>query len=130
MVANKNISGAGSMSGPGNIMGNATNVYSINLSITNGSNNGGIFMSQTLDWIGTVPTEVTDHWTIGVPKTVTISGLSGGNAYLNGQTFNAILTPSQLITWSPQSLEDFITTNSLFGHLTTEFSGFTINWSN
>jgi hypothetical protein len=132
MVANKSISGLGSISGPGNIMGNAGTGYSFNLSTGYIDDNSTMwyFGGTTLTVNNATPAYITSYMPYGQPITLTVSGLTGLESSMNGQQFDVIWTNTQFIpSGTNNTFEDFQYTFGLGGSFAHNHPGFTISWN-
>jgi hypothetical protein len=125
------LTGAGTVTGSGNIMGSAGTIYSVDLTATGGSFAGAYFTYNTMEWYDQAPANVANHWPIGEPRVLTVSGLTGGYSTFNGETFGAIYTGTQLIPYSiydSPGLDNWIQSNGLNG-AQINYPNFTISWS-
>jgi len=132
MVANKNISGAGSISGPGNIMGNATQTFSRSFNIAsanlNDVNYEAIFGSNTLFFNYAFPQYLTDYMPESTPVVVTVSGVQAPNDAMNGQTFNVMRATTTIIDLDG-TFTAFINAFNLIGEHAWSYYDMTWNWN-
>jgi hypothetical protein len=131
MVAPRGIFGAGTVTGSGNINGSALTTYSVDLTATGGSFAGAFFTYSTMEWYDQAPANVTNHWTVGEVKVLTVSGLTGGYSNLNGETFGAIYTGTQLIPYPVNGipgLDTWIQVNGIT-NAQINYPNFTISWN-
>jgi hypothetical protein len=133
--ANKTFTGAGTITGSGNIMGNALQAYSFNFTANN----------QDADFDGVVmtfqnygmPSYITDHMPVGQDVIITISGLTNAGMAFNGMQFHVINSGNSLV---PGAGTGFVPGTdltfpewqynwSLTGNSVLMYDGFTISWN-
>jgi hypothetical protein len=127
--ANKRFTGAGTITGSGNIMGNAVTQYSFNITGL------GVFTGSTLDWFAGTPAYITSHMPVGQPITITISGLDNPGSQFNNMQLAVINTGSQLVpggytvAGTDLTFDQWQSNWALAGQPTEWYPGFFISWS-
>jgi hypothetical protein len=116
--ASKRFSGSGSVTGSGNIMGDAAPTFtrSINISTVNLNDNNadGVFGSGIMTFNYFFPQYLTDYMPESTPVTVTVTGVWSPNEAMNGHTFT-IMRTSQTLVDVDGSFSTFINTFNLSG---------------
>lgn len=135
--ANKRFSGSGTITGSGNIMGNALQGYSFNFTA---NNQNAFFDGVVMDfqsW-GGMPSYIADHMPSGVSTMITISGLTNAGMAFNGMQFNVInnsgmsLIPGEntgFVSGTDLTFPEWQYNWSLTGNTVSMYDGFTISWS-
>ena len=129
--ANKTFTGSGTVTGSGNINGSALTTYSVDLTATGGSFAGAFFTYNTMEWYDQAPANVTNHWPASEGRVLTVSGLTGGYSNLNGQTFGAVNTGTQIIPLGFDGvppLDTWIQSNGIT-NAQINYPNFTISWN-
>lgn len=136
MVAPRGIFGAGTVTGSGNINGNALQPYSFNFTTNNqDADFDGVVM--TFQNYGGMPSYITDHMPVGQDVVITISGLTNAGMAFNGMQFQVIRSGDALI---PGTNAGFVSGTdltfpewqynwSLTGNSVLMYDGFTISWN-
>jgi hypothetical protein len=134
--ANKTFTGSGTVTGSGNIMGNALQGYSFNFTA---NNQEAFFDGVVLSWQGfSTPSYIVDHMPSGVDTVITISGLTNAGMAFNGMQFQVIRSGDALIPGSngygivagtDLSFPDWQANWGLTGNTVSLYDGFTISWN-
>jgi hypothetical protein len=129
----KQISGTGTVTGSGNIMGNAGATFSRTLSIsTVNLNDVGYdaqFSANTMFFNNSFPPYLTDYMPESTPLVITVSGLlNPEDQAMNGQTFN-VMRASTTIIDVDGTFTNFINTFNLIGTHAYEKYDHVWNWN-
>lgn len=123
---------AGTITGSGNIMGNAAPTFSRTLSIsTVNLNDVGYdaqFSANTMFFNNSFPPYLTDYMTESTPYLITVSGLVGEDEAMNGQTF-MVMRANQTIINADSTFPNFIDTFNLNGTHAWEKYDHVWNWN-
>lgn len=126
------ISGSGSISGPGNFMGESAPTFNRTLSIAtvnlNDNNADGVFSNGSMIFNYFFPQYLTDHMPESTPVTVTVSGLIPPYEAMNGHTFT-VMRATQTIIDADGSFTNFINTFNLNGQHAYGYYDMTWNWN-
>ena len=130
------LTGAGTVTGSGNFMGNALQAYSFNFTA---NNQDAIFDGVVLSWQSfSAPSFIMDHMPIGENTIITISGLTNAGLAFNGMQFQVINSGTSLIPGANNygmfngtdlSFPDFQSNWGLTGNNILLYDGFTISWN-
>jgi|688.fasta_scaffold291230_1 hypothetical protein len=122
---------AGTITGSGNIMGNAGATFSRTLSIsTVNLNDVGYdaeFTNNTMFFNNSFPPYLTDYMPESTPLLITVSGLIGDSIAMNGQTFTVMRVNQTIVDVS--GFAAFISTHGLNGTHAYEKYDHTWNWN-
>ena len=134
--ASKTFSGSGTVTGSGNIMGNALQAYSFNFTA---NNQDAIFDGVVLSWQSfSAPSYIMDHMPTGENTIITISGLTNAGLAFNGMQFQVINSGTSLIpgpnnygmvAGTDLSFPEWQSNWSLTGNNVLMYDGFTISWN-
>lgn len=134
--ASKRFSGSGTVTGSGNIMGNALQAYSFNFTA---NDQNALFDGVVLSWQPfSAPSYIMDHMPIGENTVITISGLTNAGMAFNGMQFQVINSGTSLIPGANNygmvagtdlSFPEWQSNWELTGRNVLMYDGFTINWS-
>ena len=134
--ANKTFTGAGTVTGSGNIMGNALQGYSFNFTA---NNQNAFFDGVVLSFQSfSAPSYIMDHMPIGENTVITISGLTNAGMAFNGMQFQVINSGTSLIPGTNNygivagtdiSFPDWQANWGLTGNTVSMYDGFTISWN-
>jgi len=133
MVAPRGIFGTGTITGSGNIMGNAGATFSRTLSISTVNLNDvgydAVFSNSTMFFNNSFPPYLTDYMTESTPYVVTVSGLvNPEDQAMNGQTFN-VFRASNVIVDADGTFTAFISAFNLSGTHAWEKYDHVWNWN-
>ena len=122
---------AGTITGSGNIMGNAGATFSRTLSIsTVNLNDVGYdaqFTNNTMFFNNSFPPYLTDYMPESTPLLITVSGIIGDDIAMNGQTFTVMRVSQTIVDVS--GFAAFISTYGLNGTHAYEKYDHTWNWN-
>jgi hypothetical protein len=124
---------AGTITGSGNIMGNAGATFSRTLSIStvnlNDAGYDAVFSTNTMFFNYGFPPYLTDYMTESTPYVVTVSGLlNPEDQAMNGQTFN-VFRANNVIVDVDGTFAAFINTFNLAGTHAYEKYDHVWNWN-
>jgi hypothetical protein len=129
------LTGAGTVTGSGNFMGNALQAYSFNFTA---NNQDAIFDGVVLSWQNvSAPSYIMNNMPVGENTIITISGLTNAGLAFNGMQFQVINSGTSLIpgvnnygvvAGTDLSFPDFQANWGLTGNNILLYDGFTISW--
>jgi hypothetical protein len=125
------MTGSGSISGPGNIMGSAVETFSRSFNIAtvnlNDNNADGVFSSSSMTFNYFFPQYLTDYMPESTPLLVTVNGLVAPNEAMNSQTFTVMRANQTIVDVS--GFAAFISTFNLNGMHVYNYYDMTWNWN-
>jgi hypothetical protein len=132
--ASKRFLGSGTVTGSGNIMGNALQAYSFNFTANNqNADFDGVVI--TFQNYGGMPSYITDHMPVGVNTVITISGLTNAGMAFNGMQLEVInsgisLIPGYgIVSGTDLTLPEWQANWALANQTVSMYDGFTISWN-